>query len=584
MRKKNLFKKLIATAGAMVMALTMMMPMGVSAATTPNYPTNTEQGSITITKYEDTNSSDWVEGGVVQEAPMEKTPLSGVTFTIKRVGGVTQETYGDEDTTGILYTVTDTGVKAMMAEEGKTPIRIDGDTLYYTSTDLDAALKSAFAKDETKADDIVEGSTLEDVTESNGEAKFENLEQGLYLVAETAVPADVTKRSVPFFVAIPSYVAATSTAAAGWELNANAYPKNSTSDTVINKIISNVTNNSTPSQIASNSESAQATIGDVITYQVPVTAVIPDTGLTKLCITDTMSKGLTFVTADTSGTVADTDVKVYKGESATGTPLNDSCYDVTKSVDEETGVTTLNVSFTGDYILTLNNGSDSTPQFVFEYSARLNSDAVVGTVGNENSVKLVYNYNNNPNMTDKTTPPETTKVYTWGIDITKHGESSDPLRGVVFNLIKDTENGTPMTFAQDGETSVYTVDAMGVAALTTNASGKICVKGLESGTYYLKEISTQSGYVLLKDPIVIVINGDSSNGTATATVGDESVTMTTDGGSNSALVPLTVVNNKGFDLPQTGAAGTALFAIVGIVLAAVAGGLLFFLKRSPKRR
>ena len=32
MRKKNLFKKLIATAGAMVMALTMMMPMGVSAS------------------------------------------------------------------------------------------------------------------------------------------------------------------------------------------------------------------------------------------------------------------------------------------------------------------------------------------------------------------------------------------------------------------------------------------------------------------------------------------------------------------------------------------------------------------------
>lgn len=583
MRKKNLFKKLIATAGAMVMALTMMMPMGVSAATTPNYPTSSERGSITITKYEDTNSSDWVDGGVVQEAPMEKTPLSGVTFTIKRVGGVTQETYGDEDTTGILYTVTDTGVKAMMAEEGKTPIRIDSDTPYYTSTDLDAALKSAFAKDETKADDIVEGSTLEDVTESNGEAKFENLEQGLYLVAETAVPADVTKRSVPFFVAIPSYVAATSTAAAGWELNVNAYPKNSTSDTVINKIISNVTNDSTPSQIASNPESAQATIGDVITYQVPVTAVIPDTGLTKLDIIDTMSKGLTFVTANTNGEAADTDVTVYAGASATGTPLSDSYYDVTKNVNTETGVTTLKVSFTGDYIRTLNEGNDPTPQFVFVYSARLNSDAVVGAEGNENSVSLVYNYNNNSNITDETTPPQTTKVYTWGIDITKHGELSDPLQGVEFNLIKDTENGTPMTFAQDGETGVYTVDATGVAALTTNASGKICVKGLESGTYYLKEISTQSGYVLLKDPIAIVINGNSSDGMATATVGGETVTMTQDGNSESAFVPLTVVNNKGFDLPQTGAAGTALFAIVGMALAAVAGGLLFFLRRSSKK-
>ena len=55
-------------------------------------------------------------------------------------------------------------------------------------------------------------------------------------------------------------------------------------------------------------------------------------------------------------------------------------------------------------------------------------------------------------------------------------------------------------------------------------------------------------------------------------------------GSNTAKVEVTVVNNKGFDLPQTGAAGTALFAIVGIVLAAVAGGLLCFLKKSPEEK
>lgn len=296
-----------------------------------------------------------------------------------------------------------------------------------------------------------------------------------------------------------------------------------------------------------------------------------------------MSKGLTFVTANTNGEAADTDVTVYAGASATGIPLSDSYYDVTKNVNTETGVTTLKVSFTGDYIRTLNEGNDPTPQFVFVYSARLNSDAVVGAEGNENSVSLVYNYNYNPNITDETTPPQTTKVYTWGIDITKHGELSDPLQGVEFNLIKDTENDTPMTFAQDAETGVYTVDATGAAALTTNTDGKICVKGLESGTYYLKEIPTQSGYVLLKDPIAIVINGNSSDGMATATVGGETVTMTQDGNSESAFVPLTVVNNKGFDLPQTGAAGTALFAIIGIVLAAVAGGLLFFLRRSSKK-
>ena len=82
-----------------------------------------------------------------------------------------------------------------------------------------------------------------------------------------------------------------------------------------------------------------------------------------------------------------------------------------------------------------------------------------------------------------------------------------------------------------------------------------------------------------------MIAGNTNTGSADgSTVSGESVTVNSDGNSAYALVPLTVVNNKGFDLPQTGAAGTALFAIVGIVLAAVAGGLLFFLKKSPKRK
>ena len=58
--------------------------------------------------------------------------------------------------------------------------------------------------------------------------------------------------------------------------------------------------------------------------------------------------------------------------------------------------------------------------------------------------------------------------------------------------------------------------------------------------------------------------------------------MKEDNGSAQALVPLTVVNNKGFDLPQTGAAGTAIFAIAGIVLVAVAGALLIFRRKTQK--
>ena len=58
--------------------------------------------------------------------------------------------------------------------------------------------------------------------------------------------------------------------------------------------------------------------------------------------------------------------------------------------------------------------------------------------------------------------------------------------------------------------------------------------------------------------------------------------MKPDGTSQSVLVPITVVNNKGFDLPETGAAGTAIFAIAGIALVAGAGALLLFRRKSQR--
>ena len=601
MRKKNLFKKLIATAGAMVMALTLVMPMGVNAAPINDYPATNAKGSLTITKYESTTGAgEWNTSDGVQSLPSEgATPLGGVTFTILQVGTVSQETYtvDGEQVTGLVYDITDTALQTKLlslTDDDKAEPVISG-TNKYTSTVLDKALKKLYESDQNVADDIVTRDTVKNDAKSQttleaeqgdlkkGQAKFADLDQGLYLVAETQSPATVTKKSVPFFVSIPSIVNATE-GNSQWEMDVKAYPKNSTSDITIDKKITDVTDNtSNPSQIAQGGKSAQATIGDTITYQVPVTAVIPDGGLKKLGITDTMSKGLTFVMA--GATAAATDVDVYT-ENAVDTSNKVSTDDYTVKTEQgNDGATVLKVYFKGNYINELNAAADTedSPSFLFVYKAKLNADAVLGQTGNKNEVKLVYDYNHNPKPdTDVETQPEKTIVYTWGIDVTKNGDDGNALQNVVFNLYKDSATGTAMKFAVSG--NVYTVSANGNVALTTDASGKIFIKGLESGTYYLKEVKAPQGYVLLKDPIKIEITGNNIDGSATAKVDDKSVTMNPDDTSSIALVPLTVVNNKGFDLPQTGAAGTALFAIVGIVLAAVAGGLLFFMKKSPKRK
>lgn len=617
MRKKNLFKKLIATAGAMVMALTMMVPMGVSAEPSSDYPTADKKGTLTITKYESTvGAGAWDESDSAQSAPStDATPLGGVTFTILKVGNISQETYtvDNKQVTGLVYDITDNELKSklssMSGADAANPVITE--TNKYTSTVLDKALKTLYGSDQTVADDIVtreevKDSALVGTTASNagngleiGQVRFGNLPQGLYLVAETAAPADVTIKSVPFFVSIPSVVNGDNDNTM-WTLDVNAYPKNSTSETQIDKNISDVTDAADQTEsgdISGNQDKAETTIGDTITYQVPVTAVVPADGLTKLNLADTMDKGLTLIKSD--GTAIDPEltatksditgvVEVYAGNSiSTGTKLTESTDYKVEAKKNENGSTSLTVVFLEAKLNELNANDDKTPEFLFVYKAKLNANAVIGQTGNKNSVKLIYNYNNGPSADVESEPQETT-VYTWGIDILKQGEDSQKLDKVEFELYSGSvAENNKMKFT--GSNGVYTPNINGSTTLTTANGGKLQVRGLEAGTYILKEIKTNKGYVLLKDTITITITDSNIAGSAEATVTNGSaspttVTMIEDNGSANAFVPLTVVNNKGFDLPQTGAAGTALFAIVGIVLAAVAGGLLFFLKKSPKRR
>lgn len=67
--------------------------------------------------------------------------------------------------------------------------------------------------------------------------------------------------------------------------------------------------------------------------------------------------------------------------------------------------------------------------------------------------------------------------------------------------------------------------------------------------------------------------------TASATVDGNDVTMNEDDGSVNALVPLSVVNTRGFDLPKTGSRGNWMFPVIGLSVAAAAAGVVFFLRK-----
>ena len=105
-------------------------------------------------------------------------------------------------------------------------------------------------------------------------------------------------------------------------------------------------------------------------------------------------------------------------------------------------------------------------------------------------------------------------------------------------------------------------------------------------------MATDSGYTLLKENITVdIVSSDSGKvceicgkalKTATAKVNGKDVAMTEDTGSVSALVPLTVTNTRGFDLPKTGGKGNALIYGLGIAALLTAGGITVFYLR--KRR
>lgn len=118
-------------------------------------------------------------------------------------------------------------------------------------------------------------------------------------------------------------------------------------------------------------------------------------------------------------------------------------------------------------------------------------------------------------------------------------------------------------------------------------------KGLEDDEYIITEIATDDGYTLLKDSITVVITSAESGVicdvcgksgiTATATVNGDAVGMIEDNGSVSAIVPMSVINTLGFDLPQTGENGTWLFAVGGVLIVSLSAAFIFFILAKKRK-
>lgn len=565
--KKNVLKKFAAAA---VAAATVMSSMSVMAFAADAATGTEEKGSVTITKYMgDTQNYETLEthyGAEQTSVPGEK--LQNVKFAYIEVGDRVQVDVqnSEKTTTEMLYTLSDEAVTALGLQESDKVV--ENNKTYYRMSTLDAAIRGH----KNQAIDLVKKTTENHAasTKNDGTVEFTGLSlEKLYLFAETDASAAkkvsdskavaVTKVSVPFFVSLPF------TDKDGNSVtDIYAYPKNSTGNVNIDKEIESV------GTTTINGKQANANIGDEITYKVTYSVPVPENGLTALKIVDTMDKGLTFTNEASNITVEDDKV----GTTTTGKKL-DYTTDYTVSLNEAKNEVTIDFA---SYLDSLQ--PNSTEEFTITYKVKLNENAVLGKTGNTNKVQLKYT---NKGEEEKTiSPDKEVKVFTYGIDLTKQGEGGAKLSGVEFKL---TDGTNEIKVLKSGDAYYPSNDTKASSTVTTDDKGKIYIRGLKPGTYKLKETKTNAGYVLLKNPVEIVITPSTDANKAaedvvSAYVGGKKVTMTDDNGSDTAIVPLTVVNSKGFDLPATGGRGIALFTIAGIAIVAAAGSLLFMRKRS----
>ena len=258
-----------------------------------------------------------------------------------------------------------------------------------------------------------------------------------------------------------------------------------------------------------------------------------------------------------------------------------------------------------DYDLLKNTTAGATETvFYIQYYARLQKDAIdtnttldaaAGTTTNmgKNTAALTYKLATDP--TEKTTDPVSTSVYTYSIKLEKKDADGNALTGAKFRLYSDDTMTAEVKLTQDAAGFYYPAD-VGVAGveIDTGTESSFLIKGLEQGTYYLKETATKAGFYLPKGGFKIVLAGDGNATTNRRLTGklDAASTFTAMDSADGSLVGTVSVDTTAVNqldivlknssqpiLPSTGGMGTALFTFGGVALMVLAAGLTIYMRK-----
>ena len=601
---------------ALLMAVVIALGLITMAFAEPTIDPS-KKASLSIYKYDITTASSdgawdaesYVSSGLHDDAAvvdkLAKYAIQGVEFTYLRVADIamSNEVLDGQRQVGVLYGFDNsdrsTAVLPAIGLTAADAHKTVGGVNYFTSDMLNNKLAAALAANATTVKNALEaavknGGVAMSETDATGYAAASDMEQGLYLVVETRVPENVTSTCNPFFVSLPM----TTIDGAAWNYDVTVYPKNQTGNPTLDKTVREA-KNSTGKNTGSLTDitdgyahTATASVGDTVDYQ--IISTLPTitskaSALSEYTYVDTLSKGIKYNKQDVV-------IEFFRDSACTDkiTTWDESSGKFTVGYDDAANTMTIRMTDTGlaeineaatVYTDSVKRGySDCTMRI--SYATTLTADAKMGDTDNPNEVVLTWK---RTNTTYFDALKDCCHVYTYGIDVLKQfSDNGGSVRNVKFKLHNDTDDVFVVAEQKDDVyyAKGFTSKKSDATTFVPNGSGHIVVKELEDDAYSLTEIATDKGYVLLKEAVKIVIKTAESGQcekcgtkllTASATVNGKDASMT----DGNAIVPLTVVNNPGFDLPKTGGYGTWMFTIGGVALL---GAAAFIVIRSRKHK
>ena len=576
---KNKIKAAVSLLLSLLLALGCMGTSAFAAdITIKELKKSTKTGSITVVQNLNAVEQLGITGG----------PVAGVEYTLAQIGSLCEITYTGGYMTG--YAVEQSVAQQLGINGSDYTGSYGTETYYYIYTvksALDKIQEQLAAIEQSEWKGLVEGLTgsQKASTDEKGQAIFNDLPYGLYLIVQTDVsgaeyegePITLSHLQTPMLVSVPGEEGEIVTVNVKTPLGYGELTKSIVGIGDINGNWENVEDSATE----------VTGPGDYIRFRLAVQPPRLSSGdtLDHFVIEDVRSEGL----------------KLEKLESVTDTLGQTYVEGIDYTRTEETVAdgTRMLLTFTQQGLQKLEQLGRAAGTLTVTYTAQVTDEAP--TAGITNSARIDYKVDYAPDR-DNPPPPDdpppeddddeyhsdwdVARSYTFGVHMTKYlGEEGNlaPEGSVTFALYRE-KDGQKQAVPLSRSGDAYQVALQGSNELSVSADGTFTILGLGEGTYYLRELSTAEGYALPNEDIALTLAGERSAGEYTGRL--DAAQCTVDGQQGNASVQdgtlyLSVINPRTFYIPNTGGAGSWMFTAGGLLI--IAGGVVYLAVSRKKK-